>query len=74
MFANIKRIKASNYSSLFALISITMLSAVIQTSYPSILLVASTETFVLLIAYINLLKDKILKNEELKKVENNGRS
>lgn len=49
MFMNIKKIKASNYVSLFALISTTALSATIQTYDPSILLMASTETFVLYI-------------------------
>lgn len=49
MFMNIKKIKATNYVSLFALISTTALSATIQTYDPSILLMASTETFVLFI-------------------------
>lgn len=49
MFKNIKKIKATNYVSLFALISTTALSATIQTYDPSILLMASTETFVLYI-------------------------
>ena len=54
MFKNAKKIKVINYSSLFALIVLSTLSAAIQSYYPSVLLTASAETFVLYIAYIRI--------------------
>lgn len=63
MFKNIKNIKASRYASLFVLVSVCTLSAVIQTYYPSVLLVASTETLVMYVAYINNRENKIRQLE-----------
>lgn len=62
MFINAKKVKISNYSSLFALVILSTLSAAIQSYYPSLLLSASTETFVLYIAYINMNKIEVVQN------------
>lgn len=59
MFKNYKTTKISNYTALFALVILSTLSAAIQSYYPSILLTASTETFVLYIAYINIRNKQI---------------
>ena len=50
MFKYSKKVKVSNYSSLFALIILSAFAAAIQSKYPSLLLLASTETFVLHLA------------------------
>ena len=57
MFKNVKKIKVIRYSSLFSLIIISTLTAAIQSYYPSLLLSASTDTFVLFIAYLNIVKN-----------------
>ena len=54
MFKNYKKTKISNYTALFALVILSTLSAAIQSYYPAVLLTASTETFVLYIAYISI--------------------
>ena len=51
MFKHAKEVKVSNYTSLFALVILSTLAAAIQSRYPSLLLLASTETFVLHLAY-----------------------
>lgn len=61
-FKNYKKTKITNYASLFALIILSTLAAAIQSYYPSLLLTASSETFVLYIAYINI------KNREKSKM------
>lgn len=63
VFTNAKKVKVFNYSSLFILIVLTMLSATIQTYNPSLLLVASVETFVMYIEYINIKKRQLAKAE-----------
>lgn len=65
MFKNIKNTKITHYTSLFILIIFSTLAAAIQSYYPSILLTASTETFVLYVAYINV------RNKQIKKGDNN---
>jgi len=61
MFKNLKKVKVSNYSSVFGLIILSTVAAMIQTYYPSLLLVSSVETCVLYIAYLNLLGKEISK-------------
>ena len=63
MFMNSKRVKVSNYSSLFALVILSTLAAAIQSYYPSLLLTASSETFVLLLAYFSMKKREALKKD-----------
>lgn len=63
MFKNSKKVKVSNYTSLFALIILLTLAAAIQSYYPSLLLTASSETFVLLLAYFNSKKRATLNNK-----------
>ena len=63
MFKHAKQVKVSNYSSLFALIVLSAFAAAIQSKYPSLLLLASTETFVLHLA--NYANDKL--KQETKK-------
>lgn len=67
VFSNAKKVKVFKYSSLFILIVLTTLSATIQTQYPSLLLVASVQTFVMYIEYINIKKRQLLEKEEVKK-------
>lgn len=62
MFKNSKKVKVSNYSALFALVVLLTLAAAIQSYYPSLLLTASSETFVLLLAYLNIKKRDALNN------------
>lgn len=64
MFSHAKKVKVSNYASLFALVVLSTLSAAIQSYYPSLLLSASAETFVLYIAYINMKKNEAVQNIE----------
>lgn len=66
MFMNSKKVRMSNYSSLFALVILSTLAAAIQSYYPSLLLTASTETFVLFLAYLNMKKHTELKKESEK--------
>ena len=54
MFKNFKKASVVKYSSLFALITLSTLAAAIQSYYPSVLLTASAETFVLYIEYISI--------------------
>ena len=63
MLMNAKRVKVSNYSSLFALVILSTLAAAIQSYYPSLLLTASSETFVLLLAYFSMKKREALKKD-----------
>ena len=58
----IKKVKIKNYSSLFALVILSTLAAVIQSEYPSLLLCASTDTFVMYIAYLNMRKRTALES------------
>ena len=67
MFKNIKKTKISHYSSLFALIILSTLAATIQSRYPSLLLTASSETFVLYIAYLGIKKRSVEEKKRLKK-------
>jgi hypothetical protein len=64
MFKHSKQVKVSNYSSLFALIILSAFAAAIQSKYPSLLLLASTETFVLHLA--NYANNNKLKQETKK--------
>ena len=64
MFKHSKQVKVSNYSSLFALIVLSAFAAAIQSKYPSLLLLASTETFVLHLA--NYANNNKLKQETKK--------
>ncbi len=64
MFSHAKKVKIANYASLFALVILSTLSAAIQSYYPSLLLSASTETFVLYIAYINTKKMETIQKLE----------
>ena len=64
MFMNSKRVKVSNYTSLFALVILSTLAAAIQSYYPSLLLTASSETFVLLLAYFSMKKRDVLDNKK----------
>ena len=64
MFKHAKQVKVSNYSSLFALIVLSAFAAAIQSKYPSLLLLASTETFVLHLA--NYANNNKLKQETKK--------
>ena len=59
MFKHAKQVKVSNYTSLFALVILSTLAAAIQSRYPSLLLTASSETFVLYIAYLNMKKRQL---------------
>lgn len=59
MFKNAKQVKVSNYTSLFALVILSTLAAAIQSRYPSLLLTASSETFVMYIAYLNMKKRQL---------------
>ena len=68
MFTHAKKVKISNYTALFALVILSTLSAAIQSYYPSLLLCASTDTFVMYIAYISIMKSDISKLEK----ENRG--
>ena len=54
MFANIKRIKASKYVSLFILISLGTLTFAIQSAYPEVILSSSIQTFVSYIVYYTI--------------------
>ena len=65
MFTHAKKVKIANYASLFALVVLSTLSAAIQSYYPSLLLSASTETFVLYIAYINTKKMETMRKIEI---------
>lgn len=60
MFKNSKKVRVSNYASLFALIILSTLAAAIQSIYPSLLLTASSETFVLFLVYLNYKKADLL--------------
>ena len=62
MFKNLKKTKISHYASLFALIILSTLAATVQSYYPSLLLTASSETFVLYIAYLGIRKRKLDNN------------
>ena len=64
MFKNAKKVKVYNYSSLFILIVLTTLSATIQSYYPSILLVASVQTFVMYIEYLNIQKREKIETKK----------
>lgn len=64
MFKNVKQIRISRYASLFVLISIDTLAAAVQSYYPSLLLSASAEVFVLLYAYINILKKETFESNK----------
>lgn len=64
MFKHAKEVKVSNYTSLFALVILSTLAAAIQSRYPSLLLLASTETFVLHLA--NYANKNRLKQETKK--------
>ena len=57
MFSNYKSVKISNYSSLFILIVLLAITAVVQNYNPSILLTAFIETFVLYVAYMSIEKN-----------------
>lgn len=59
MFKHVKNVRIKNYASLFALVILSTLAAAIQSSYPSLLLCASTDTFVMYMAYINMKKRQI---------------
>lgn len=59
MFKHAKQVKVSNYTSLFALVILSTLAAAIQSRYPSLLLTASSETFVMYIAYLNMKKRQL---------------
>lgn len=59
MFKHAKQVKVSNYTSLFALVVLSTLAAAIQSRYPSLLLTASSETFVMYIAYLNMKKRQL---------------
>ena len=67
MFTHAKKVKIVNYASLFTLVILSTLSAAIQSYYPSLLLSASTETFVLYVAYINIKKMEVVKKLEKEK-------
>ena len=60
MFKNYKKTNIHNYSSLFILVILTALAGMVQSYNPSLLLSASTNTFVLLYAYMNILRRKFL--------------
>lgn len=71
MFNHAKKVKIVNYSALFALVIISTFAAAIQSYFPSLLLSASVDTFVMYIAYINIRNKKELeidtnKNEAVK--------
>ena len=61
MFKNIKRIKATKYVSLFALISLGTLIFTIQSTYPELLLSTSMQTFVTYLVYFTISKEEKLK-------------
>lgn len=56
MFKNIKNIKASNYVSLFALVSLGTLVFSIQSAKPDLILSTSMQTFVTYIVYFTMKK------------------
>lgn len=56
MFKNMKNSKISNYSSLFALIILTTIIAVVQTYHPELLLMSFVETFVTYVIYFTIEK------------------
>ena len=62
MFHYAKKVKVANYASLFALVILSTLAAAIQSYYPSLLLCASTDTFVMYIAYFSMKKRNALNN------------
>lgn len=64
MFKNIKNIKASNYVSLFALVSLGTLVFTIQSAKPELILSTSMQTFVTYLVYFTM------KKEKNKKIEN----
>ena len=64
MFSHAKKVKVTNYASLFALVILSTLAATIQSYYPSLLLCASTDTFVMYIAYLNMKKRKLLDDDK----------
>ena len=64
MFKNYKKTNIHNYSSLFVLVILTALAGMVQSYNPSLLLSASTNTFVLLYAYLNILRRKFLDKGE----------
>lgn len=61
MFRNVKKIKVIKYTALFSLIILSTVAAVVQSMYPSLLLTASAETFVLYIAYNNIKRSEANK-------------
>lgn len=64
MFKNMKKVKLHNYSSLFVLVILSTLSAAIQSQYPSILLTATSSTFVLHMAYYNFIENHFFVKKE----------
>ena len=62
MFKNMKKIRITNYSSIFALIITSTLAGIVQTYYPSILIVSSAETFVGYVMYYTIVKNYAAKN------------
>ena len=64
MFKNMKKVKLHNYSSLFALVILSTLCAAIQSRYPSILLISTSSTFVLHMAYYNFIENHFFVKKE----------
>ena len=64
MFKNIKNIKASNYVSLFALVSLGTLVFTIQSAKPELILSTSMQTFVTYLVYFTMKKETNKKVED----------
>lgn len=58
MFKNIKKIRATKYVSVFALVSLGTLIFTIQSSYPDLLLSTSMQTFVTYLVYFTINKEE----------------